>query len=108
MLFEVKGDGDVPILFQARRLPGQVSPVGRTEDVIEKITSSMGAVLGLVGGIAKGFEEAVRDAPVESAELEFGLQFSAKGTIYVVETQGQGAIQVRLNVKPHRSEAESS
>jgi hypothetical protein len=98
-LFEIDGT-EGPILFEARRVPGEVSPVGRTEDVVEKISSSMGAVLGLVGDIARGFEQAVRDTPVESAELEFGLQFSAKGTIYVVETQGQGSIRIKLNVKP--------
>ena len=100
-LVEIETDSG-PVLFQVPSPAGDVAPVGRGRDVIEQIGEEMGSVLGLVGGVARGFEAAIRDSPVESGELEFNLQFSAKGTIYVVETQGQGSIKVKLTVKPDR------
>jgi Trypsin-co-occurring domain 1 len=92
---------DVPggtVLFEVPATGAEVAAVSRTGEVVEKITKSMGEVLGVVGGIAKGFHDAIKDAPVETAQLEFGLQFTAKGRLYVVEAEAQGAIKVTLTV----------
>jgi Trypsin-co-occurring domain 1 len=86
------------VLFEVPAEEGEVSPVSRTGEVVEKIAKSMGEVLGVVGGIAEGFHDAIKDAPVESAQLEFGLQFTAKGRLYVVDVAAQSAIKVTLTV----------
>ena len=89
-----------PLLFQLPARPGEVAAISKTGDVIDKIGASMGELLGIVSGVAKGFSSAIADSPVETAELEFGLSFTAKGKLYVVETEAQGAIRVQLTVRP--------
>ena len=94
---------DIPggtVLFEVPVRDSAIAAVSRTGEVIEKITKSMGEVFGVVGGIAKGFHEAIQDAPVEAAQLEFGLQFSASGRLYVVDVGAQSTIKVTLTVTP--------
>jgi Trypsin-co-occurring domain 1 len=94
---------DIPggtVLFEVPVRDSEIAAVSRTGEVIEKITKSMGEVFGVVGGIAKGFHEAIQDAPVEAAQLEFGLQFSASGRLYVVDVGAQSTIKVTLTVTP--------
>ena len=87
------------VLFQVPAGDGEVSAVSRNgPPVVEKIAKSVGEVLGVVGGIAQGFHEAIKDAPVETAQLEFGLQFTAKGRLYVVDIGGESSIKVTLTV----------
>jgi hypothetical protein len=93
-------DGETPILIQAPATPDDVAPISRAGDVVQKINESMAGVLGIVSGIAHDFSAALADAPVESAELEFGLQVTAKGKLYVVESEAQGAIRVQLTLNP--------
>jgi hypothetical protein len=94
------GDDGGTVLFQVPARTGEIKAVGKTADVIEKVTKSIGEVFGVVGGIAAGFSEAVKDAPVQTAQLEFSLQFTASGRLYVVEAQGQGTITVTLTLSP--------
>jgi hypothetical protein len=86
------------VLFQVPAGEAEVSAVSRTGEVVEKIAKSLGEVLGVVGGIAQGFHDAIKDAPVNTAQLEFGLQFTAKGRLYVVDLEAQSAIKVTLTV----------
>jgi hypothetical protein len=87
------------VLFQVPAGEAEVEAVSRTGEVVKKIAKSMGEVLGIVGGIAQGFHDAIKDAPVESAELEFGLKFTAAGRLYVVDLEAESAIKVTLTVK---------
>src|SRR5260370_28460935 len=96
------GDADGTVLFQVPAKTGEIKAVGKTGDVIEKVTRSIGEVFGVVGGIAAGFSEAVKDPPVETAQLEFSLQFTASGRLYVVEAPGQGTITVPRTLSPRR------
>jgi len=97
-LFEFEGaDGTIYIEAPTR---GDIEPVGRGREIVENVNKSIGEVLGMVSGVASGFAAALADAPVESAELEFSLQFTAKGKLYIVETEAQGAIRVQLTVRP--------
>jgi Trypsin-co-occurring domain 1 len=101
-LLELNASGGT-ILVEIPVADGEVSPVSKTGEVVEKIAKSMGEVLGVVAGIASGFHDAIKDAPVESAQLEFGLQFSVSGRLYVVETAAESAIKVTLAVAPNTS-----
>ncbi len=100
-LLEFEGPDGVTISFAAPVTDEEIEAVGRGRDVVERVGRSIGDVLGMVSSLAEGFADAIRDAPVESAELEFGLQFTGKGSVYVVETETQGAIRVALTVSPH-------
>ena len=86
------------VLFEVPAGGAEISTVSRTSEVIEKIAKALGEVLGIVGGIAQGFHDAIKDAPVETAQLEFGLQFTATGRLYVVDVAAQSAIKVTLTV----------
>jgi hypothetical protein len=98
-LLEFDVDGGTA-LFEAPAGAGEITAVSKTGEVVEKISRSLGELLGIVGIIAKGFSEAIKDAPVETANLEFGLQFTAKGRLYVVDLAAQSAIKVTLTVTP--------
>jgi hypothetical protein len=104
-LLELTGQSG-SVLFQAPAKSGEISAVSKTGEVIEKVATSIGQVLGMVGDIADGFKDAIKDAPVETAQLEFGLQFTASGRMYVVEAQAQAAITVTLTVTPREQPAE--
>jgi len=94
---------DGSVLFQVTPAQNEVAAVSRAGEVIEKVASTMGEVLAVAAHVANGFHEAIRDSPVDKATLEFGLQFTAKGRLYVVESEAQGAIKVTLDVTPGHS-----
>lgn len=98
-LIEFDADGGTA-LFEVPAGAGEIAPVSRTGEVVEKISKSLGEILGIVGSIAQGFSDAIKDAPVETANLEFGLQFTAKGRLYVVDLSAQSAIKITLTVTP--------
>jgi hypothetical protein len=98
-LIEVDGPDDT-VLFQIPAGNAEIEAVSKTRDVIQKLTSSVGEVLGIVGGVAHGFSDAIKTAPVESAELQFGLSFTAAGRLYVAELGTEGSFKVTLKVIP--------
>lgn len=87
-------EGEVLIATPAQ--PGMVSPTGKLEDSIAAIQASLGEALGVVAAIGKSFQGNLADAGADNAELEFGLQFTTKGTIYVVEAEGAASLKVKL------------
>jgi hypothetical protein len=91
-------DGDV---FIAARTPEDaVSAVGVRENALAKVDESLDDALVLVTRIARSFQRALADVDVESAEIELGLQFTGKGRLYVVESELQAAMTVRLTLRP--------
>jgi hypothetical protein len=91
--------GEVEILV---REPGEevVTPVGVSEKAAKRIERSLDDVLVVVRHVATSVQAALAGAPVESAEVEFGLQITSKGTVYVFEAGAQATLLVRLKVKP--------
>jgi hypothetical protein len=96
-LLELKAAQGI-VLFQVPAGEAEVEAASRTGEVVQKIAKSMGEVLGIVGEIAQGFHDSIKDAPVETAQLEFGLQFTVKGRLYVVDVGAESAIKVTLTV----------
>jgi hypothetical protein len=98
-LLEFEGDGEQVLV--AVRTPGdEIEAIGRLDETIERVGKSMTDVFGMVGKVAHDFYEALKTAPVESAEVELGLQFTGKGKLYVVESEAQAAIRVKLALRP--------
>lgn len=87
-------------LFEVPAGTGEIAPVSKAGELVEKVSKSLGEILGIVGSIAEGFSDAIKDAPVATANLEFGLQFTAQGRLYVVDLAAQSAIKVTLTVTP--------
>jgi Trypsin-co-occurring domain 1 len=100
-------DGDGVVI--ASLAPGDdVQAVSRVGDAVQKVEKSLADVLSMVRGVAFSFREALVSAPVESASIELGLQFTAKGNVYVVGAEVQSAIKVSLTVKPPPTSGEAA
>jgi hypothetical protein len=99
-LFEIESEQGT-IYIEAPGSADEIEAIGRGREVVERVNRSIGDVLGMVSSVAHGFADSLADAPVESAELEFSLQFTAKGSIYIAEAESQGAIRVMLKVVPN-------
>jgi Trypsin-co-occurring domain 1 len=92
-------EGDV--LIATRTAEDAVRPVGVRDDVVEKVEASLEDALRIVRRIATSFHDALAETQVEKAEVELGLQFTGKGRLYVVESELQAAMTVRLTLKPN-------
>lgn len=88
------------IRIQRAPTAGEVAAIGREEVVIKKVNASMTQIFDMVAGVADAFATSVKASPVESAVLEFGVQFTAKGSLYIVESEATAAIKVTLSVRP--------
>jgi hypothetical protein len=76
-----------------------VSAVGVLDDAIKKVDASLEGAFRTVTHLGKAFQQSLRDMTgVKVAELEFGLQFTSKGSVYVVEAQGQASLKVKLTL----------
>lgn len=90
--------GEVAIAI--REPQDAVSPVGVADSARERMAQSLDSVLSMVASVGESFRASLESAPVESGEVEFGLQFTGKGTVYVMEAGAGAAFTVRLTVKP--------
>jgi hypothetical protein len=87
------------VLVEAPVPPGVVQPTGRLEDSIDAVGKSLGQALRVVAGVSKSFRDIFDDSQADEGELELGLQFTGKGSVYVVETTGEAALKVKLVYK---------
>lgn len=85
------------VLIGVPAAPGMIQPTGRLEDSIESINGSLGQALCVVAAVGKSFRGVFEEAGADGGELELGLQFTAKGTVYVVEATGQATLKVKLS-----------
>lgn len=96
--------GDDSILFQVAPAAGDVSAVSRSSDVIERIDESIDALFGSIASIATRLADALRDTPAQTAELEFSVEVSARGNVFVVQGESTGGIRVKLTLAPSRGD----
>ena len=89
--------GDV--LIAAPVPESMVQATGRLEDTIDSLNKSLDNALQVLVGISRSFEKVFEDITAESADLELGLQFTAKGSVYVVETTGQASLKIKLSFR---------
>lgn len=80
---------------------GRVSPTG--ELPIEKVEANFDAVKDLIvrgcRPITKAFRTLQQESQPVSGEVEFGVNFTAKGSVYVVESTGQASLKVKITWK---------
>jgi hypothetical protein len=74
---------------------GYLEPVS-TRDVVERVQESVDDLFAFAAAAAKKFAEAGKDVGSKAAEVELGLKFTAKGTVYVAETTGEASIRVKF------------
>lgn len=79
----------------------RVSPTG--ELPIEKVEANFDAVKDLIvrgcRPITKAFRTLQQESQPVSGEVEFGVNFTAKGSVYVVESTGQASLKVKITWK---------
>lgn len=102
--------GDGKTILVAVEIPetsvGRVSAPG--EAVIEKVDGSFGAVKDLIirgcRPITEAFQVLQKESQPATAEVEFGVNFTAKGSVYVVESTGQASLKVKItwNLAPEK------
>jgi hypothetical protein len=92
-----------------------VGPVAKPGEIlIEKVDQSFEAVRDLILDSSRPLMQAFRilhrEGDVESAEVEFGINFTLKGNVYLVETSGAASLKVKLtwNLRNQNKEGVSS
>ncbi|BAZ41645.1 hypothetical protein NIES4101_76120 [Calothrix sp. NIES-4101] len=103
--------GDGKTILVAVEVPDM--PIGRVSspgDIpIEKVDSSFGAVKDLIirgcRPITQAFQALQKESQPAFAEVEFGVNFTAKGSVYVVESTGQASLKVKItwNLAPQNN-----
>lgn len=103
------GDGST-ILVAVEVPESSVGRVSNSGDVpIEKVDRSFAAVKNLIirgcRPITEAFRALQKDSQPASAEVEFGVNFTAKGSVYVVESTGQASLKVKIswNLAPEKN-----
>src|SRR4051812_27372369 len=83
------------VVIAVRTPQGYVEPVGARE-VIEKLEASLDGVYDFAVSAARQFADVATQAGAKSAEIELGLGFTAKGTVFVCETTGEATIKLKF------------
>ena len=78
-----------------------VGRVSATDELpIEKVDRSFDAVKDLIvrgcHPLTQAFYILRRESQATEAEVEFGVKFTAKGSIYVVESTGQASLKIKV------------
>ena len=77
---------------------GRVSTPGETP--IKKLEQSFNIVQALIvrgcRPLTKAFQQLHQETQATNAEVEFGINFTAKGNVYVVESSGQATLKVKV------------
>jgi hypothetical protein len=90
------------VAIAVREAGESAQAAGFLDNVATKAKESLPQVLEMLKGLASSFEHAIADTSVESAELEVGLDFTGKGSIYLVASEAQAAFKAKLTFKPNR------
>jgi hypothetical protein len=78
-----------------------VNRVGRTEgDAIERVDKNFDIVKDLIVRgcypLTEAFQQLSRDTQATNAEVEFGISFTTKGSVYVVESSGSATLKIKV------------
>jgi hypothetical protein len=97
-LVELKA-GESTVLIAVTGEP-DVAAVGSIDDRIETVQAALRDKFQVVAQISKDFADALQTGriPVKSAEVEFGLGATGKGTVYVVETSVNATFKIKLSL----------
>lgn len=90
--------GGTPILIDVTPPGSGVQPAGATETVIKHAQATFDDALRAAGSVAQSFQTVLHEYGLQQAELEFGFQFTGKGTIYIVQSEVQAALKIKVVV----------
>jgi hypothetical protein len=96
---------DGSVIIEVETSENEIVPVGKKgERVIEEAKEAFETVENAIISTGSKLSHALRnlaqkEPSLESASLEFGLQFTGEGNIYLVKTAVQGSIKVSINLR---------
>src|ERR1700730_14391992 len=90
--------GGTPVLIAVATGDDDIVPVGKLEDAVDSVHASLSDSFRVISQIADEFVTALQGtvSKIASAELEFGLEATGKGNIFVVETTAKANFKVKL------------
>lgn len=100
-IIELNAGDDKTILVAIEVPETSVRRVSTPGDVpIEKVDENFSAVKDLIirgcRPITEAFQVLQTESEPASAEVEFGVNFTAKGSVYVVESTAQACLKVKI------------
>lgn len=103
-LIKVPSEGGY-VIVEVETTEDEIIPVGKKgERIIEEAKETFDKIENVITDIGAKLSRALKDlakkeSTLESASLEFGLQFTGEGNVYLVKTTAQGSIKVSINLK---------
>jgi hypothetical protein len=88
--------GTSVISFEVRDPGDDVIATGVADRIVSTAEQSLDGVLSVIGKLAHSFSTAVEQTPATSAELEFSLEMSASGDLYIASGSATGVLRVAL------------
>jgi hypothetical protein len=79
-----------------------VQGTSKLDDVIESVSESLSKKLEILTSVSEAVSNALKESKktFDKVEIEFGLSFTAKGNIYVVQAEAEATIKVTLAFDP--------
>ena len=76
----------------------------KIDDAIQKVSDSLSVKFGILSDVTDAVSHALKrsDKAFTNVEVEFGLAFTAKGNIFVVEAEGEATLKVKLVFDPQK------
>jgi hypothetical protein len=76
-----------------------IGAAGGLDGALEKTERSFEGALRMIEAVANSLASTLARTSADSAQVEFGLQFTGKGTLFVVESEAQASLKVTLSFK---------
>ena len=88
--------GSSTILIEISSGAQDIAPIGTKERAVERIEESFEESMKVISKLAAILDETLRETKAQSAEVSLGLKFSGKGRLFLVETSGEGTLNLKL------------
>lgn len=92
---------DGTVLVAVRAAAGSINPTASLDETIERVGASVDEAFAVVERVVSSFTSHVKKfgESLTEAEIEMGLAFTAKGSVYVVEAEAAATFKVTLKFK---------
>lgn len=79
-----------------------VQGTSKLDEVIQNVSESLSSKLEVLTSVSDAVSHALKESKktFDKVEIEFGLSFTAKGNIYVVQAEAEATIKVTLAFDP--------
>lgn len=93
-LIEFLHDGSTVLVEVAE--PAGIAAVSNRDEVVERVGRTLDSALDQVAKFADSVGAKLKGTTAESTEVTFGIKFTAKGHLFVVESSGEATLSIKL------------